>query len=293
MLLLACGRIAAADPAVPVADPAPIIDPAPARWAKPVAAASVAVTWGAATTWAYFAWFRGKDYDGSRITFGGLGASSYAGGADKLGHVWASYALSRMTTGILVEGGWPRLSSSLVATGLAELFFTLSEIEDMLLYQFEVGDEIANLLGGGLAIAMVNVPALDRLLDFRLEYFPSPEYRRRVRRDHDIDFAQDYSGQSYMLALHVDALPLQQPRWLEWTDYLDVVVGFQTRNYEPMPDPPATPRQELYVGVAIDMQHVLGRLFCPSTGRRIGDGVLEHLAVPFTTLRGNVAARSP
>jgi len=180
--------------AVPAPPPAPLIVPRRGN-AKLYAAGGLALTYGAFSTYAYFAWFRGKENHGMGITYDGFAVDTYAGGADKLGHAWTGYLLSRATTGFLTAAGWPKLESSIVAASISQVFFTLSEYEDALIYQFEMGDIVANVAGAAFAVLMVNVPAVDRLIDFRFEYFPSKDYRRTVRDDGNIDFFQDYSGQ--------------------------------------------------------------------------------------------------
>ena len=260
------------------AEPTPA-EPWAKRHAKVLAAGGLAATYAAFSTYAYFAWFRGKQNGGMGLTYDGFGVDTYAGGADKLGHAWAAYALTRGTTAYLTAAGWPRLGSSIAAASISQVFFTLSEYEDSLVYQFEVYDIVANVAGAAFAVAMVNVPELDRFIDFRLEYFPSVDYRRSVRRDGNIDFFQDYSGQSYQLALHTSAFGV--PRW---AGYLDLVVGFETRNYSPpRTDPERIPTQSLYIGVTLNLQHVLREVFCDSLGRRIGHTVFEYLSVPYTT----------
>ncbi len=274
----------------------PVTPPTPRPgFGKRLALLGVAGVYAPFVTWAYFAWFRGAH----RVPFWfdtawsdeKLGLHTYAGGADKFGHTWFNYALTRGTTELLVAGGWSRWGSSLACAGLAELWFTMSEIKDGYVWGFEVGDIVGNVSGAILGVLMENIPALDRLFDFRLEYFPSPAYRRLVEqkpfsRGDGLDISQDYSGQSYMLALHLGQLPhVVESRWLRWVTYVDLVAGFESRNYEPAPLTPAPLHQTQYLGLAVNMQAVLSSLLRDSTGRRIGRGVFEVYSVPLTTLR--------
>lgn len=276
---------AVTDAAVSSPDPA---TPSSER-AKWLAAGGLALTYAAFSTYAYFAWFRGRQNGGEGFTFDGFGLYTYAGGADKLGHAWTAYALTRGTTAMLTHAGWSRLGSSIVAASVSQIFFTLSEYEDSLVYQFEVYDIVANVAGAAFAVAMINLPSLDRWIDFRLEYLPSKDYRRTLREERNIDFFQDYSGQSYMLALHLDALP-RMPRALR---FVDVVAGFETRNYSPpRADESQAKTQRLYLGVALNVQHLLGELFADSRGRRVARSVFEHVSVPFTTWKALDASRS-
>jgi hypothetical protein len=264
-------------------------------YSKEVAIGAVAATWAAASTYAYFAWFRNATRTTMPIyTLDGFGVNTYAGGADKLGHFWAGHMFSYVTTEALVHGGYRTWPSSLVALGLSQAFGTLSEYKDSLHYQFEFGDVIANCSGALFNVLLENVPAMDRLFDVRVEYWPTHEYLRLLKHG-NVDGAQDYSGQSYMLATHLRGIPhFTDSPWLRWGEVVDVVVGFEARNYAPMPDDPnAVRRQVLYTGIAVNMQAVLDALVRDSVGRRVGKGVFEFVSVPGTTLRYAEASRSP
>src|SRR5688572_23869593 len=94
--------------------------------AKVIAAASVGAIHIAYATWSYFAWYRNANTESFHLERGTwFGEMSYAGGADKVGHLWANYALTRGTTALLTAAGWERLPSSLVSAGLSEVAFTL------------------------------------------------------------------------------------------------------------------------------------------------------------------------
>ncbi len=268
---------------------------APSRRAKWIAAGSIAAFHGTYLVWQHFAWYRkGSEdfhFEGPSEAFA---PEAFAGGADKLGHFWGNYVLTRGTTAVLVAGGWPRLPSSVVSFGLTELAYLLIEIQDgMAPYCFGKKDLAANLLGGAFGVLMSNVPAVDRLLDFRLEYWPSSQYRKNFWATHDVDGAQDYTGQSYLLALHLGALPrMDQSDYTYWTRYIDLAVGFEAKHYYPVPDDDR-PRQTLYAGLSLNMQGILSAAFAESRGRRIGRGIAEVYSLPYTTLRFAESTRHP
>jgi len=264
--------------------------------AKLIAAASIGAIHVAYATWSYFAWYRDANSEDWHIEPStGFQVDGYAGGADKLGHAWSNYSLTRATTAVLTAAGWRRLPSSLASAGLTELAFTLTELQDGYVFGFDYEDIAANVAGAGLAVLMDNVPAVDRLFDFRLSYFPSRDYRRTFRESGSVDVGQDYTGQSYLLALHVGALPrMNESDYTYWARYIDLAVGFEAKHYSPAPEPRLTePRQTLYLGLAINMQGVLNELFDDSRGRRIGRGVFEVYSLPYTTFRYAEASRSP
>jgi hypothetical protein len=153
--LLLVARAASADPPK---QPAATLEATASWFDKRVSAASVAVVYGGFATWAYFAWFRGahekafyfeSDWSGENP----FALKTYAGGADKWGHAFASYGLARGTTELLVAGGWRRWPASLVASSLAAAAFTTQEIKDGSIWGFEVGDLVADLSGSARSIA--------------------------------------------------------------------------------------------------------------------------------------------
>lgn len=270
------------------AESPPTSEEHPSSRSKWIAAGTVAGLHVGYAVWSYFAWYRGDDlgdFHEEKSTW--FDEVSYAGGADKVGHFWANYALSRATTAALVSAGWDRVPSALVAAGLSTVSFTLTEVEDGFTVGFDKKDLAANLAGAGLAILMDTVPGVDRAFDFKLQYFPSRDYRRALRDSGSIDVGQDYSGQSYLLSFHPSSITrLVDADWGYWSHFVDLTIGFETRNYSPVPEPRVElPRQTVYAGLSVNMQGVLRHLFSPSRARTVGIGAFEAFALPYTTFR--------
>ena len=255
------------------------------------------------TVWAYFAWYHNKPRNLYFKTNGdGLfGVNTYAGGSDKLGHFWSNHIVSRGTTEMLMAGGWKPLPASAIASGLSIAFFGFVEVKDGYYYEFSMGDMAANVGGAALSALLINYPKIDRMIDFRIDYWPTAEYRDGFM-DGDVNFAEDYSGQTYLLAGHLDGIPgLTESRWVRWARFVDVVAGFQSINYKPEPfDEDAIESQHLFVGAAVNMQALLGELYGEreqrgrsSPGHRLGHFVFEFVSPPYTTLRVAEGARSP
>jgi hypothetical protein len=304
-------------PAAPPPAPEPAAEAAPAT---PVAALAVEVDAGAAergTTrgriisasilggvyaafggWAYFAWYRPRaKYD--NIVFlneGWFGPDTYAGGADKLGHFFGNYAFVRGGVAVLEAGGWDRWPALAISAGLTMSFFTGIEVKDGYHkgFGFSYQDITANLAGNTLAVLLMGFPVLDRALDVRMEYLPTEQFIDDLIDNGGVDAAEDYTGQAFMIAYHLGSIgPLHRTRYLGWTRYVDVVFGYQARNYKPEPDDPAAnPReQELYVGLTLDMQALVGELrkkIRPGSGwgTFMGGvrGAFEFYQLPYTTL---------
>ncbi len=261
------------------------------------------------TTWTYFAWYR-KHKALSEFKWGGdgfeilhpstyFGRDQYAGGSDKLGHAWSTMGLARATTETLVQlGGYDRFHSTLLGAGLADLLFFGVEIKDGFYYEFSYGDFFFDSIGAALAVAMSLSPRFDEMFDFRVQYFPSTEYRAQL--DHgNVNIAEDYSGEIYMAAFHLGAIhALRDQSWGGWSRFVDVAAGFGTRGYKP--DEPAgqcpvpggpgcyPERQSLYLGVSLNAQGLFDWLLegRPSTAARVGHKVthamFEMFNAPYT-----------
>jgi hypothetical protein len=248
--------------------------------------------------WAYFAWYRSRDrYENIQfLNEGWFGPNTYAGGADKLGHFYANYAFVRGAVRLLESGGWERKPALAMSALLTLGFFTAIEIKDgyHVGFGFSYQDIAANLTGNALATALLAFPALDRAIDLRIEYFPTGQFVRDLLDEGVVDAAEDYSGQAFMIAYHLGSIgPLHRTRYLGWTRYVDVVLGYRAIGYKPEPDDPvANPReQEVYLGLTLDMQALLGlwrknisrdSVWGPVVGGT--RGFMEYFQLPYTTL---------
>ena len=256
------------------------------------------------SVWAYFAWYRNHP-PLSNYKFGGdgmFGVETYAGGADKMGHAWATMALARLGTSVLTEGGWDHTKSTLLSAGLSELLFLNVEIRDGFYFEFSYGDLAMDTVGMFAALALELWPKLDEMFDYRVQYFPSPRYLDNLDGGSNRDgtpscrktacsrwnIAEDYSGQTYFIAFHPSSIhALRDSKYGLWSRFVDVGVGFQTRDYKPPPDPgdKLNAHQTLFVGVSLNVQGVidwLGRDGKHETLRKIGHGLFEVFNLPYT-----------
>lgn len=260
--------------------------------------------WG----WAYIAWYRNHPekemHDIGRD--GWFGVNTYAGGADKLGHAWATMVLARGGTALLDAGGWNRTHAAIASAVLAEALFLGVELKDYFYYEFSPGDFTFNTLGALTAVALDLSPRLDELLDFRVEFWPSAQYRYNLT-NHDSpcakrqpgqpscsrwNIAEDYSGETYLLALHLGGIrSLRDMKYGTWSKFVDVAVGFETRNYKPPPtllggpmfEDEVTRHQTLFFGVTFNAQGLIDHLLDhESKLRKVGHGVLEVITPPWT-----------
>jgi hypothetical protein len=259
---------------------------------KALAATAVGGTFGAMGLWSYYAWYAGQtkgDFLIARERW--FDGRTYAGGADKLGHAFANYIMTRIAAQELQWGGYSATTSALTASALTLAFFVGIEVKDGYHkgFGFSRGDIVSDLIGIGLANAMLWSPRLDELLDFRMSYFPSMEFAKRLV-DGNIDVGEDYSGMDFGLWLHLGSLSAvqKQPRW--WAArFVDVGVGYATRGFLPLPDDPGEQRsRQLYVGITANLAAVLDAwLFDYGRRNTLGRGSVRRLAefatLPFST----------
>jgi hypothetical protein len=277
----------------------PVAEPRRDRGAKIASAVTVGGVYAGLTTWMYFAWYYNKQRneercptDGEKCGFrwGGdrwFQADTYAGGADKLGHGWATMGLARWGTEVLHQwGGYSMLTASLIGCGLAEAMFFLVEVKDGAYYEFSFGDLTFNSAGALLAFAMSNVPRLDEMIDFRVQFYPSRAYRRQLTNDGNVNIAEDYTGQTYLLAYHLSSIHrLRDSKWGGWSRFVDLAVGFETRGYKPDPlptEPDFDHRQKLFLGVTLNAQGLFDYLL-KGKPRKVTHGLFEFFNVPYTT----------
>jgi hypothetical protein len=258
----------------------------------PVAAAlTLGGLYAGFTTWTYFAWYR-KHKALDQFKWGGdgwVGSRTYAGGADKFGHAWATMSLARLGTELLYQwGGYSRTTSALVGTALSEALFLGVEVKDGFFYEFSFSDATSDTLGALAALALSLSPRLDELFDYRVQYWPSPAYRRQFDGG-NVNIAEDYSGEIYLVALHLGAIhALRDYKWGGWSRFVDVAAGFGTTGYKPDPPSRMLPdyehHQNLYLGVSLNAQGLLDWLLDGRSepGRRIAHGVFEVFNAPST-----------
>lgn len=227
-------------------------------------------------------WQEGVGRHFRSVDEGWFGQDTYTGGADKLGHTYATYAGTRLLKlGFRWAGNDPETSLKLAA---ATSFGTLLAVEVMdgfsKKYRFSKEDLIMNTAGVGLALLFETRPEIDRLLDFRFMYWPSGD----ARRLNQVDPIDDHSGQTYLLVAKASAIPALRRQGV--LHYLEFAVGYGSRGYEPNEGRPGERSRHLYYGVSLNLSEVLAdTVFRGSRGsraQRITDTVLEYVQVPGT-----------
>ena len=186
------------------------------------------------------------------------------GGADKLGHFWATYAFSDALTGLYKHWGYPSDRANLYAVLSAWTVQTVMEIGDATSESqgFSWGDMAFNSLGALTSVVMEHYPALDRVVDFRVEYV----FNEPVNGIFD-----DYSNQYYSMVIKLDGFETLENTFLK---YFEIHGGYYTRGYE---DDDADNVRSLYAGITIN----LSRLLNQNDWKKMGK-TAEYIQLPYT-----------
>jgi hypothetical protein len=283
--------------------PAPVLsirsEPVGPRGNKVAAALTLAGVYAGISTWMYFAWYRNPTALGE-FRWGGdgnwkvwsdregwFGSRRYAAGADKLGHTWATMAIARGGTELLVQwGGIGRVPATLVSAGLSELLFLSVEVKDGYYYEFSYGDFAFNTIGAALSVAMSLSPRFDELFDFRVQYWPSRAYMNQLSGG-NVNVAEDYTGQTYLAAVHLGGIrTLRDSKYGTWSRFIDVAVGYGTNGYKPEP-PQGYPRyresKHSYIGISLNAQGLFDWLFEKRSPpmKKLTHGLFEVFNAPY------------
>jgi hypothetical protein len=264
---------------------------------RAVSLAGLTSAYGAFGVWAWLAWYRDRPaLPAWRVGGDGwFGADTYAGGADKLGHVWANLALTRLGAELLEGGGWQPSHASALASSLCFTAFAAIELNDGYYTEFSYGDLAGNALGVLTALGLRHVPGLDEAFDFRVQWFPSASFRREP----GANFAEDYFGQTYLLAFKPRVLRAvrESDDLLYGVQFVNPVLGFQTRA-STEPEAPGVRRQSLFIGATFDLQVAVDLALRDATSaaarfaRSTGHALFEYANLPFSTTRTRSVSRS-
>jgi len=276
-------------PATPTAPPPAGVPEEPIarglRWknAALIGGIGATVAYYGANSW----WEDGFSGSFRTVDEGWFGQNTYAGGADKAGHIYFTYTGARLLTrGFEAIGNDPRSALRLGAWTSLGVMTGVEVIDGFSKeFRFSIEDAVANAVGAAFAVLSEVYPRIDALLDFRLLYQRSDDAERLG----ETDPLADYSGQTYLLALKADGIP--RLREVPVVRYLELQLGYNTRGYEPNDGEKIDPHRRIYYGVGINLSRLLSDTVFRGDlkGGKIQRGtdtVLEYLQVPWTAVGG-------
>ena len=203
--------------------------------------------------WGSYKWDYGQR-DPHTQSEGWFGFDTGEGGADKLGHVWSSYALSHLFATIYEDWGYSRAEATTYGTLSSVGFQTLMEFGDSFSnHGFSYEDMLANFVGAGIGYLLRDQPQLGTKIDLRLEFAPS------LDGGNDSDIFTDYEHQKMLVALKGSGFENLEGTLFE---YLEFHMGYYTRGYDDfLAGGAETRRRTLYVGVGLNVTKLLSHVW--------------------------------
>ena len=191
------------------------------------------------------------------------------GGADKLGHLWSSYALSHLYSYVYRKWGYTEKEANLYGALSSRSVQTFMEVADGFSSQgFSYGDLIMNVAGTGVAYVWGKVPYLAKKIDFRMEYTPG-------FNSHDFGFSTNYERQRFLIALKADGFNFIKNPCLR---YLEFHAGYYARGYKDYEVGRSDDRRRhMYVGIGFNVSRLVQK-FVKTT-------VLDYIQIPYTSAR--------
>ena len=198
---------------------------------------------------------------------GWFGADSKYGGADKLGHFWATYAFSDALTGLYKSWGYDSQTANNYGALSAWLVQAAMEFGDATSESqgFSWEDMIANTIGALTSVVMERYPELDRKIDFRVEYV----FENEVNGIFD-----DYSNHYYSMALKFDGFDTFQDSFMR---YVELHGGYYSRGYGEEDEENI---RGVYAGVTLNFSRILYEQEWNKTGK-----VLEYIQIPYSVVK--------
>ena len=193
------------------------------------------------------------------------------GGADKMGHAFSGYALATIYNNIYRKWGYSDDEALLYGALSSWGQMTMIEFGDGFSerYGFSWEDDVMDAAGAVFASLRQKFPRLKEMIDYRLEWFPSSDFRHGDQSD---PFT-DYSGQKYLLALKPDGFLKTNNSFLK---AMELHFGYYTRGYDGEKDSSSQHRCT-NVGIGLNVTYLLEHLTGHNAGR-----LFDYIQVPYT-----------
>jgi len=253
-------------------------------WKEDLAATrwETAATVAGITAHGYSNWEWGSSKQFRSSSEGWFGTNTSTGGADKLGHAMASYAINNLLAEQLMRQGRSPERAALSAALSTQAIMLYIEVFDGFAkpHGFSRQDLVMNMLGSGLSYSRLVNPGLRGLMDYRLEYQP-PDYKgfRPL----------SVSGQKYLVALKLSGISRLNDTPLR---YLEFQAGYYTRGFlKAERDAGIPPERTVFWGIELNLSEIFfgPKSNADSVGKQAGRLFFEHIQLPSTAVRSERA----
>jgi len=172
------------------------------------------------------------------------------GGSDKLGHFYTNYLITRLLSDLYASWGYREKEAALYAS-FSSLAFSglLIELGDGYSeHGFSNEDLVLDILGVATGYLFATSPSLAKKIDFRVEYYPG------YNSDNVTDFTTDYEQMKHLMVLKADGFEALEESYLK---YLELHLGYYSRNFNHDSLPLEGRERHIYVGVGLNLSKLL------------------------------------
>jgi len=184
-----------------------------------------------------------------------------SGGADKTGHFYAHYLVSRGSYSIFSYTENSNNRALAYSAFTAGLVGTMIEIGDAYTgrYGFSYEDIVVDYLGIAVAVILDKYPVMDQFIGVTGHYWPSQGFKDDKNKTW-ANFAGDYSGWKYITSFKFGGFKYIGYDIPEFMRYVQLDLGYFTRDYTEY-DAGINPRREIFFGVSVNMREIAKDIF--------------------------------
>ncbi len=197
---------------------------------------------------------------------GWFSKNTKSGGADKMGHLYTTFALSNYLTNLYEKFGYEKKRSIKAGAISSFILNSVMEIGDSFSdYGFSYEDFIFNAIGSYAGYYLLTNPDVDRVLDIRLEYKPS----KKITNGESIDILTDYNGMKFLMALKFNEIPKIKNSFLK---YFEFHLGYYTRKKSKII------KTDPYVAIGVNLSYIISPI-----SKKVSN-FLNYYQVPYSYL---------
>lgn len=209
--------------------------------------------------------------------------NTYAGGTDKIAHMYSHYLINRSSYYLYRNSGLSHNDALRNSFILATSIGILIEIGDGIShYGFALNDLIADMAGIGLGHLLNQNAYLDELIGFQMWWWSDDtatgNHKKGTRLKDPID---DYNNQKYVFNFRMAAVPFLRDFIV--TRYLNLDIGYYSRGYKDPTNINGRTERTLYTGASLNLSQLI-RDFFPNSDFAYGVATASrYYQVPYTS----------
>ena len=231
-----------------------------------------------------FTWEYGK----ANLNFhneGWFSEDTKSGGADKLGHMFSTYAFADLLGETYRDLGYDDAEAAKLSSISSWFLMLLMEIGDSSSpgHGFSYEDLVMNTAGAILSYLLQKYPKLDDILDFRVAFQPGGKYKA--------DIFTNYESTDYIMAIQLNGFEtIKNHRYLKPLRFVEFQVGYRARGFDKdtsMVDKKST---EFFVAIGLNIPLGLKEISKKTKSKKLktvvntASVISRYFQLPFTSL---------